>query len=394
MVHIAQDNVCVQMIVLMYPHGGSGNHGCEAIVRSTVQILQAQGLLMSNNPAEDKLYGLDKVCETQAAQRQIKRSSVAYLKAQLSRLLGKKDALDILSFAPVLEASEKCDVTLSIGGDNYCYGVPEFIFLVNKELRRRKRKTVLLGCSIEPAAIKGKMLEDLQGYDLIVARESLTYKALLSAGLEQAQLLPDPAFVLGRSDLPLPEGFVQGNTVGINISPMIQAHEKTSGLAMKNYEHLIRHLIDTTDMQVALIPHVVWSNNDDRIPLRLLHDKFKETGRVALIEDHNAEEMKGFIARCRFMVAARTHASIAAYSQQVPTLVIGYSVKARGIATDLFGGEEHYVLPVQELEHPADLTEAFKWLQVHESEIRSHYCSVMPTYIGLSTEMKSLVDKI
>ncbi len=382
------------MKVLMYPHGGSGNHGCEAIVRSTVQVLQAQGLLMSGNPAEDKLYGLDKVCEILSAQRQINRSSAAYVKARLSRLLGKSDALDILSFAPVVEASEKCDLTLSIGGDNYCYGVPEFIFLVNRELRRRKRKTALWGCSIEPTAIKGGMLEDLRGYGLIVCRESMTYDALLAAGLRQARLLPDPAFALGRSDLPLPEGFAEGDTVGINISPMIQAHEKTSGLAIQNYEHLIRHIIDTTDMQVALIPHVVWSNNDDRIPLRLLHDEFKETGRVALIEDHGAEEMKGFIARCRFMVASRTHASIAAYSTQVPTLVMGYSVKARGIARDLFGGEEHYVLPVQALERPADLTEAFKWLQAHESEIRSRYRSVMPTYIGLSAEMKSLVEKI
>ena len=90
-------------------------------------------------------------------------------------------------------------------------------------------------------------------------------------------------------------------------------------------------------MQVALIPHVVWSHNDDRKPLSQLYEMFKDTGRVVMIEDHNAEELKGYIARCRLMVVARTHASIAAYSTQVPTLVVGYSVKARGIAKDIFG---------------------------------------------------------
>ena len=67
-------------------------------------------------------------------------------------------------------------------------------------------------------------------------------------------------------------------------------------------------------------------------------------------------ELKGYIARCRFFVGARTHATIAAYSSCVPTLVLGYSVKSRGIARDLFGNEENYVLPVQSLQEPDELT--------------------------------------
>ena len=53
-------------------------------------------------------------------------------------------------------------------------------------------------------------------------------------------------------------------------------------------------------MQIALIPHVVWNYNDDRIPLQFLYNEFKGTGRVVLIEDHNAEELKGFISRAVF----------------------------------------------------------------------------------------------
>ncbi len=55
---------------------------------------------------------------------------------------------------------------------------------------------------------------------------------------------------------------------------------------------------------------------------------------------YNAKELKGYISRCRAFVGARTHSTIAAYSTGVPTLAIGYSVKARGIAKDLFGTEE------------------------------------------------------
>lgn len=165
-------------------------------------------------------------------------------------------------------------------------------------------------------------------------------------------------------------------------------------MTLLNYRQLIRYIIATTDMQIALIPHVVWNYNDDRIPLQFLYNEFKGTGRVVLIEDHNAEELKGFISRCRFLVASRTHASIAAYSTQIPTLVMGYSVKARGIARDLFGNEEHYVLPVQSLQQGNDLLKAFQWLQTHEDEIRKHYRTFMPGYLSKTFQAGQLLQTL
>ena len=64
----------------------------------------------------------------------------------------------------------------------------------------------------------------------------------------------------------------------------------------------------------------------------------------------------------------------------VPTLVIGYSVKARGIARDLFGTEEHYVLPVQTLSDPEELIKAYDWLMEREDQIRGRLESIMPGY--------------
>ena len=191
---------------------------------------------------------------------------------------------------------------------------------------------------------------------------------------------PDPAFTLGKRELPLPEGFAEGNTVGINISPMIQDNEKSAGITIENYRKLIRHIIGDTDMQIALIPHVVRAHNDDRKPIHQLYEEFKDTGRVIEIPDGSCEELKGTISRCRFFVGARTHATIAAYSTCVPTLVVGYSVKARGIARDLFGTEEGYVLPVQSLKEKDDLKNAFGWLVSAEEDIRKKLEQMMPEY--------------
>lgn len=383
------------MKLVLYPHGGSGNHGCEAIVRSTCKITQADVTLFSASPEEDKRVELDAICNVQSDHCPISRFSLQYVKAFFqTKFYGDTTAYDRIHFSPVLKAAKTADYILSIGGDNYCYGVPKFIYLVNKEIRKKGGKTILWGCSVEPDSIKEEILEDLQGYTHIIARESITYQAMKSKGLKQAILLPDPAFQLNRIDLPLPDNFMEGNTVGINVSPMIIGYESNKGVTLQNYIELINYIIAQTDMQIALIPHVVWSHNDDRIPLKILYDKFKDTGRICMIEDHTAEELKGYIARCRFLIAARTHASIAAYSTQVPTLVIGYSVKARGIARDLFGNEEHYVRPVQSLQKENELVESFQWLQTHEEEIRQHYKTFMPQYINQLDGLKTKLNEI
>lgn len=167
---------------------------------------------------------------------------------------------------------------------------------------------------------------------------------------------------------------------------MIISNEEQGGATMKNYVALIEHILKETDMAVALIPHVVWSYNDDREPLRRLYEQFRDTGRVVLIEDAGCRELKGYIARLRCFVGARTHSTIAAYSSCVPTLVVGYSVKAKGIAKDLFGTYEGYTLPVQSLKQPDDLKNAFCWLMEREDDIRAHLTEIMPAYAARAKE--------
>ena len=153
-------------------------------------------------------------------------------------------------------------------------------------------------------------------------------------------------------------------------------------MVFEAYTCLIETILKETDCGVALIPHVVWINNDDGEVLKRLYEHFKNSGRIVLLRDYNCMELKGYIARCRMFVGARTHATIAAYSSCVPTLVLGYSVKSRGIAKDLFGTEENYVLPVQSLENPKELAAKFLWLMEHEESIRKKLEEIMPAYIN------------
>lgn len=377
----------------LYPHGGSCNHGCEAIIRATAKLVGNQITLFSENPTEDFSVGLNNLCQINKATKKIKRCSWDYVKAFISyRIFKDSISFDKLTFSHILGNAKQSDYFLSIGGDNYCYGKPTLIYLINTLLDKQNTKRILWGASIEPSEIDYEMRKDLQGYYRIWARESLTYHALRDLGLKQTSLIPDPAFVLEKKECPTPDCFLEGNTVGINISPMIINHETHEGGTLNNYIQLIRHILEDTTMNVALIPHVTWKDNDDREPLKLLYDLFSSTGRICMIIDHNAEELKGYIARCRFMVAARTHASIAAYSTYIPTLVVGYSVKAKGIAIDIFGTDEHYVIPVQHLSEGNELSDAFHWIKDHEEDIRNRLKSFIPEYIRPLYHISELLE--
>ena len=387
--------------LIVYMHAGSGNHGCEAIVNSLCRMIKEKVTLVSYFGEEDKRYSLKDLCEIKSERRFENHKAAHVLYYGYRKLTGDGESFIRYRYGDVFKG-EAVPLAISIGGDNYCYeNMLGDLRLANSAFNKKRTKTVLLGCSIEPALLKRKEIaEDLGKYHTIIARESITYEALREAfGRRDGDgpeilCFPDPAFTLSAKELPLPEGFAAGNTVGINVSPMIQDNEKISGITMENYKEMISYIIRNTDMQIALIPHVVWERNDDRKPVHALYEAFAETGRVTQIGDGNCQELKGFIGRCRFFVGARTHATIAAYSTGVPTLVAGYSVKARGIARDLFGTEENYVLPVQNLKKKDDLTKGFQWLFSHEKEIREKLGEVMPGYKERALETGKEVDRL
>lgn len=372
--------------ILLYGNGGSGNHGCEAIVRGTIRLLGTDAntyRIQSENPGEDREYGLEELVQISPAKSEHKkdfRFAVAYAKLKLTKDYVDMDGLSYLYGGQ--QSGSWADIALSVGGDNYCYGNTGIYAYLNRVYKKQGAKTVLWGCSIEPDVVAQKdVTKDLNRYDLIVARESITYEAVKRVQ-KNTILAPDPAFFMESVECSLDDRLKMGTVIGINISPMIISNEKRTGMAYENYKNLIQYLLSETDAVIALIPHVVWSSNDDRKVLRQLYDDFHQDPRLVLVEDHSAPELKYIISQCHFFVGARTHATIAAYSSEVPTLVVGYSVKARGIARDLFGTENGYVLPVQKLSDPQQLTAAFHQLYEKKTKIHEHLHMFLPEYLA------------
>ena len=379
---------------ILVNHGGSANHGCEALVRTVNTLLGGRNVIMSDAPEEDFRYGVNDVLSVVVSSTSsYSKASLDFISAYAQLKLHKDYSyMDVLPYLKPIRSMNDKSIVISVGGDIYCYEDYKKYILIHQEIAK-KNKTVLLGCSLEKRLFDDpEFVKDMKSYDHISARESLTYGYLKEAGFTNISLAPDTAFALLPIELPLPEGFIENNTIGINVSPLVDRKGSGSGIVKENYRHLIEYILRSMDSAIALIPHVVWKDNDDRTSLNEFYEEFKDSGRVVLINDHNCMELKGYISRCRFFVGARTHATIAAYSSCVPTLVVGYSVKSKGIATDLFGSDDNYVIPVQSFKESDDLTKSFIWITEHENGIKKRLKNLMPDYVSKIHELKGIIN--
>ena len=378
--------------ILLYNHGGCENKGCEAIVRSTAALFseEAEICLASDQAQYDQtvgLVGVKEIIPSVISPYSLDRliNSVAF------RLGASRESEVARRYAPVIRKGKK-SICLSIGGDTYCYGRPEHLLVINGRLKKAGTPMALWCCSIEPDLLSGELLEHLRTYDLIVARESITYDALCSVGLP-AMLSCDPAFTLAVKELPLPNEWKPEGTIGVNVSPLVLGKAKDKAKALDAFEAMIRHILVTSSDSVALIPHVTWGHDSDLDSLGELKARFADEKRVFMLDSGlNACEVKGYISRLKLLITARTHASIAAYSTCVPTLVIGYSIKARGIARDLFGDEALHLIPAQELDSSAQLIEAYDALAARADEERQYLKNKLPGYVKqLECAVKAIV---
>ncbi len=338
--------------LLLYGHGGAYNHGAEAIVRASVPMFRQMGFpifLSTHFPEQDRAFGLDKLVDKLIPAD----LSLAALEKQQPHFEGKAEvAKQIYQEALALVDGET--VCIGIGGDNYCYPNWHRQSIFHEAVKQCGGKSILWGCSIQPEMIDSRMEAVLRTHDRIYVRESVTARALEEHGISQAVCLPDPAFFLTPEETVLPENFGT-HTAALNVSPMVL---RKSEALMDCFVETAHNLLERADA-LLLVPHVLMPSDDDQTALNALAQRLspQERARVCWAGGHlNAAQRKYLIAQCELLVCCRTHASIAGYSTGVPTLVLGYSVKAEGIAADL--GMGHWLLSVPEGAKLPDLTTA------------------------------------
>ena len=165
--------------ILLYGQGSYDNRGCEAIVLSTTSQIKKSG---------------DKVV---SATFDLKNSKTKYndlIDEYIKHYykedeLGKKDLelnnyyksipFDYMNFEKlyqkdVIKKIDECDICLSIGGDNYCYGYSRWLYAISDEIRKKQKKNVLWCASLFENIEDDELIDEMKNFDLIMAREPLT----------------------------------------------------------------------------------------------------------------------------------------------------------------------------------------------------------------------------
>jgi len=377
-------------LFVLQGNGSLYNRGCEAILRSTVamlreefgpcQFVNAPGPIEHPPEYDDMDPDIKHVFRTP-----IKRWSRRWFIHQFQRRLLRRTSQAFEPYLPEALA------TLAIGGDNYSldYGIPWSFFNANETTLRSGKPLVLWGASVGPFSKEPKFekyaARALKKVTLICARESETVSYLASLGIEDnVRAVADPAFLLEPDRVTDDQrllGVLEQPCLGVNLSPLLGRYTR-QGSCWKDFAaKCVKALLDSIDMPVVLIPHVMRGQfNDDYAFMEQIREQLNGyADRIVLVDRHyNACHLKWIISKVRAFIGARTHATIAALSTHVPAISIGYSVKARGINKDIFGNCD-WLVSLADL-HEEQLTEKTRLLLNKAAQIRVYLSENMPSY--------------
>ena len=380
--------------ILLYGVGTYKNRGVEAIVDTTLKLLDGNDItIASYDYEENKKKYLDKV---EYINHSIEINDMSEKDQEdINALINKerpRREIEKYHQENVLKETKNNDICISVGGDNYCYKNNDWLYIIDEEVKKNNKKLVLWGASLYEKHDDASLLNDMNLFDALLIRESISYDEIKKYVPEEKLILaPDPAFSLEKTKVELNDFYKKSKVVGINLSPLTIPDTDENNERFKEVINLIKYILKNTKYKISLIPHVTTDGCNDMTTLQEIYKQFEGNKRI-LLEDstYNCKEIKYIISNCEILIAARTHASIAAYSSCVPTLVVGYSVKSKGIAKDLFGTYDNYVIPSDEIKE-GKLVSNFKWIDKNKTTIKKHLTSMMPEYISKSKNLFNLV---
>lgn len=247
----------------------------------------------------------------------------------------------------------ECDIILDIGaGDSFAdiYSDRRFVYIMGTKVLALWSGTPLIlspqtigPFSRQPHTALARWA--CRKAEVVFARDPLSFAALKALSPDaDDRLAIDVAFALPFDPAPprAPGGKIR---VGINVSGLLMrggyAGGNEYGLSVDYPAYtrrLITALLAMPDVEIHMVPHVIartWPKDDDATCAEAMKAEFPAL--ITHPDFASPSAAKSFIATLDFLVAARMHASIAAYSAGVPVVPVSYSRKFEG----LYGGLDY-----------------------------------------------------
>lgn len=352
--------------VLLYGIGGTYNYGCEAIVRGTVALLKnavpdIEIYCASFRPDDDRRRLSD--CPVTILQRRLKSR---YSPQRIVRSIMQKAGF---SFYPCIDDPKQAsgmDAVFSIGGDLYTLNrngkLDSLLFRFGEEVQSRDIPYIIWGASIGPFSVNPPVEQRLARHfrlaTRIYAREAITIGYLSEIGVTQnIESIPDPAFFVATDVFKEKIGRSPNPRIAINLSPLSSLHvHRSLAQAAEKHAEIIDDLIARYNAEVILIPHVIDEENEDDDDLRYLKrvmGYITRQERVSLLDtDPGFIGTRHTLKNCDILIAARMHCAINGICSHIPTILLSYSAKARGMCEFIYG-DHSYVININDFGTPA-----------------------------------------
>lgn len=179
----------------------------------------------------------------------------------------------------------------------------------------------------------------------VCARDKISVQYVYKLTKNEIDEYIDVAFSLPYKEPNLSDKFDK-KKVGLNISGLLWNYGYTGGNEFElsvDYQKYTNSIIEAmnkdSECEVHLIGHVIdvddkLNDNDNDIPaIKILQKRFPKCKVAPIFK--NPIEAKSYIAGMDVVIAARMHASIAAFSSGVAVIPFAYSRKVNGLYTTL-----------------------------------------------------------
>lgn len=331
----------------------NGNKGCVALSITAMFLIDE---LLKGKGIEYEFYLTDSNCEENSLQQcQILDKIIEFRTSGYPLCLSKRDCfrmlMNPLTLKRDIDVFRKSDYIFDIGqGDSFSdiYGKRRFKLIdrVHKVARFFRKPYCLLPQTIGPFEndlIKKQAIKSIGKSNLVMARDKQSLDYVKNNVSQQANIQEflDVAFFMPYKKKTFSNEFIH---VGLNISSLLWHGGYTKnnqfGLSV-DYPQLIRdtihYFLSIPNIKLHLIPHVVSNDYHVENDYAVSYDLIEEYNHDNLILSPlflTPIQAKNYIAGMDFFAGARMHATIAAFSSEVPVYPMAYSRKFNGLFED------------------------------------------------------------
>ncbi len=328
------------MNYILYPHGGSADHGYEARLRCMLRLLPGSSLeVYSDAPEEDLSYWPHPVFSLRP---------VPYRPSSEPSLLLAYQGDDPQLFPQ--SCSHPCQL--------------------------------LLGAAPLPSLDTSENRALFSHYRRLIAYDSASAAEL--RGLHpDVCFCPDPLFSMYMPSVPVP---VSDPYLVLSVSP-----SEESPLLLDSLVQFLSLLLSTTDFRLFLIPFVCHPGSQNQTLLQSLARLYPDTERLRVLPECSSVQLQLLMKNADFTITSFPAQALLSYAALTPTLLLHSSVRAQRIASGLFGNTRCHVLPPAHIQDSRSLIRAFHTLRSDSGRLRRILQQEMPHYRSESLKLPQLI---